>query len=160
MVGGWRLVAAGGWRQLAVGGWWQLAVGGGWWLAVDVPLGRSLRVVDNRKKKSRSQRTALQKSAHACVLCTCKCLCPIPPLLRKHSRSPKSPGKTAVHAHPTPCLDKSVLACDTHDSKAWYATAMPRIAMLAVAENHIKTNSMGLQCVVQCRYEQNAQSQT
>ena len=39
-------------------------------------------------------------------------------------------------------------------------TAMPGIAMLAMAKNHIKTDSMGLQCVVQCWYEQNAQSQT
>ena len=32
--------------------------------------------------------------------------------------------------------------------------------MLVMAENHIKTNSMGLQCVVQRCYEQNAQSLT
>ena len=31
---------------------------------------------------------------------------------------------------------------------------------LPMAEDHIKTNSTGLQCVEQCCYEQNAQSQT
>ena len=51
VVGRWRLVAAGGWRRLAaIGGSWELAVGG--------PLGRSLRVVLN-KKKTGSLRTAL-----------------------------------------------------------------------------------------------------
>ena len=34
-----------------------------------------------------------------------------------------------------------------------YMTAMPGIARLAMAENHIKTNSMGLQCVVQYCYD-------
>ena len=33
-------------------------------------------------------------------------------------------------------------------------TAMPGLTLLAIAENHIRTNSMGLQCVVQCCYEQ------
>ena len=56
MVGGWWLFAAGGWRQLAVGG--------GWWLAVDGPLGRSLTAVLNKKKKSRSQRTALDVASN------------------------------------------------------------------------------------------------
>ena len=37
---------------------------------------------------------------------------------------------------PTPCLDKPVLACDTHNSKVRHMTGMPRIAMLAMAENH------------------------
>ena len=32
--------------------------------------------------------------------------------------------------------------------------------MLVMAEIHIKTSSMGLQCVAQRCYEQNAQSQT
>ena len=32
--------------------------------------------------------------------------------------------------------------------------------MLPRAENHTNTNSMGLQCVAQCCYEQNAQSET
>ena len=59
----------------------------------------------------------------------------------------------------TSCLGKPLLACDTHGSKARYMTAMRGIAMLAMAKNHIKTNSMGLQCVVQCCYEQNAHSQ-
>ena len=58
---------------------------------------------------------------------------------------------------PTPCLDKPVLAHDTHNSKAQYVTAMPGIAMLAMAKNHIKTNRMGLQRVAQSCYEQNAQ---
>ena len=31
-----------------------------------------------------------------------------------------------------------------------YVTAMPGIAMLAMAENHIKPNRTRLQCVVQC----------
>ena len=53
MVGGWRLVVAGGWRRLvAVGGWWRLAVCGGWRLADGGPLGRSLRAVLSKKKKS------------------------------------------------------------------------------------------------------------
>ena len=56
-------------------------------------------------------------------------------------------------------LDKPVLAGHTHASRARYGTAMPGKAMLAMAENHIQTNSVGLQCVVQCCYEQNAQSQ-
>ena len=42
-----------------VGGWGLAAVGGWWLVAVDGPLGRSLRVVLNKKKKSRRQRTAL-----------------------------------------------------------------------------------------------------
>ena len=58
------------------------------------------------------------------------------------------------------CLDKAVLAHDAHNSKARYVTAMPGIATLAMAENHIKSNSIGLQCVVQYCYEQNGQSQT
>ena len=40
------------------------------------------------------------------------------------------------------CLDKPVLARDTHNSKARYGTATPGIAMLAMAEHHIKTNRM------------------
>ena len=66
-VGSWRLVAAGGWRRLVVGGWWRLAVDGSWRLAVDGswrlavggPLGRSLRAVLSKKKKSGPLRTAL-----------------------------------------------------------------------------------------------------
>ena len=49
-VGGWRL-AVGNWRLVAVGGWWRLAVGG--------PLGRSLRAVLSKKKKTGPFRTAL-----------------------------------------------------------------------------------------------------
>ena len=41
-----------------------------------------------------------------------------------------------------------------------YVTAMPGITLLAMAENHIRTSSMGFQCVVQCCYQQNAPSQT
>ena len=67
MVGSWRLVAAGGWRRLVAGGWWRLVVGGWWRLAVDGswrlavggPLGRSLRAVVSKKKKSRLLRTPL-----------------------------------------------------------------------------------------------------
>ena len=40
-----------------------------------------------------------------------------------------------------------------------YATAMQVMTMLAMAENHIKTN-IGLQCVLECCYEQNEQSHT
>ena len=75
-VGGWRLVVGGSWQWLAVGGWSPLAVGGGWWrlvvggwwqlavdgswrLAVGGPLGRSLRAVLSKKKKSRPLRTPL-----------------------------------------------------------------------------------------------------
>ena len=71
VVGSWRLVAAGSWRrlvaggwwlavggwQLVVGGWWRLAVDGSWRLAVGGPLGRSLRAVLSKKKKSRPLRT-------------------------------------------------------------------------------------------------------
>ena len=51
-------MGGGDWR-LAVGGGWRLAVGGGWRLAVGGPLGRSLRAVLSRKKKSSSLRTPL-----------------------------------------------------------------------------------------------------
>ena len=62
--GSWQLVAVdGGWRQLVVGDWRLMAVNSGWRLAVDGPLGRSLRAVLNKKKKSRSQRTALHCTA-------------------------------------------------------------------------------------------------
>ena len=47
-----------GWWRLAVGGWRLVAVGG-WRLAVGGPLGRSLRAVLSRKKKSGPLRTAL-----------------------------------------------------------------------------------------------------
>ena len=42
----------GGGRRLAAVGGWQLAVGGGWRLAVGGPLGRSLRAVLSKQKKS------------------------------------------------------------------------------------------------------------
>ena len=45
-------------------------------------------------------------------------------------------------------------------SKARRVTATPGIAMLAMADKHIQANSVGLQRVVRCCYEQNAQSQT
>ena len=48
----------------------------------------------------------------------------------------------------------------THNSKARHATATPGIAMLAMADNHIQTNSVGLQRVVRGCYEQNARAQT
>ena len=57
--GGWQWLAVGGWSPLAVGGGWCLAVGGVWWWAVGGPLGRSLRAVLSKKKKSRPLRTAL-----------------------------------------------------------------------------------------------------
>ena len=44
-----------------------------------------------------------------------------------------------------PCLDKPVLARNTHGSKAQHVTTMLVKAMLAMAKGHIKTNSMGLQ---------------
>ena len=53
-----------------------------------------------------------------------------------------------------------MLARDTHNSKAWYVTATPGMAMLAVAETHIQPNRMGWQCVARCCDEQNAQSWT
>ena len=37
-----------------------------------------------------------------------------------------------------------------------HVTARPGITLLAMAENHIRTSSMGFRCVVQCCYEQNA----
>ena len=66
-VGGWSpLAVGGGWWRLVVGGWWRLAVDGswqlavgGWQLAVGGPLGRSLRAVLSKKKKSGPLRTAL-----------------------------------------------------------------------------------------------------
>ena len=67
---------------------------------------------------------------------------------------------TEVSPPPLLCLDKPVLARDTHASKARYMAATPGIAMLAVAEHHIQTNSGGWQCVVQCCDEQTAPSQT
>ena len=66
--GGWQWLAVGGWSPLAVGGgwwwlvvgvWWRLAVDGSWRLAVGGPLGRSLRAVLSKKKKSGPLRTAL-----------------------------------------------------------------------------------------------------
>ena len=68
------------------------------------------------------------------------------PLAQAWPRSQKSRQNSG--STPTPCLDRPVLARDTH-SKARYVTDMPGIAILAIAENHIPTNSMGLQCVVQ-----------
>ena len=41
-----------------------------------------------------------------------------------------------------------------------YVTAVPGITLLAMAGNHIRTNSMGFQYVVQCCCEHNALSQT
>ena len=73
------------------------------------------------------------------------------PLVQAQPRSQKT--KQNGGSTPAPCLDKPMLVRNTHGSKAG-------IAMLAMADNHIKTNSMGLQCVVQCCHEQNAQSQT
>ena len=35
-----------------------------------------------------------------------------------------------------------------------YVTAMPAIATLTMAENHIKTDSIGLQLQAECWYEQ------
>ena len=72
VIGGWWLVAVGSGWQLAVGrrwrlaavGGWQLVAVGGWRLAVGGPLGRSLRAVLSKKKKSRPLRTALY--AHMC----------------------------------------------------------------------------------------------
>ena len=46
-------------------------------------------------------------------------------------------------------MHKPVLVHDIRHSKARYVPAMPGIPMLAMAENHITTNSMGLQCLVQ-----------
>ena len=89
VVGGWRLVAAGSSRQLVVGGWWRLAVGGSWRLAVGDPLGRSLRVVLNKKNNwflkdhpaslgirlhLLSVRGAPQSAVCACV-CVRACVC-------------------------------------------------------------------------------------
>ena len=41
-----------------------------------------------------------------------------------------------------------------------YVTAMPGIATLAIAEKHIKTHSIGLQCQAECCYEQKDLSRT
>ena len=62
-VGGWSpLAVGGGWWRLVVGGWWRLAVGGSWRLAVGGPLGRSLRAVLSKKKKTGPLRTALVRA--------------------------------------------------------------------------------------------------
>ena len=59
VIGGWwRLAVVGSWRLVAAGGWWLAAVGGSWRLAVGGPLGRSLRAVLSKKKKSGPLRTA------------------------------------------------------------------------------------------------------
>ena len=58
-AGGWQRLVAGGWQRLVVGGWWRLAVDGSWRLAVGGPLGRSLRAVLSKKKKSGPLRTPL-----------------------------------------------------------------------------------------------------
>ena len=71
---------------------------------------------------------------------------PRPTLAQARPQSQKSRQNSG--STPTPCLDKPVLARNTHNSKAQYVTAMPGVAMLAMAQNHIQTNSMGLQCVV------------
>ena len=57
--GGWRLAVGGDWRLAVGGGWWLLVVDGSWRLAVGGPLGRSLRAVLSKKKKSGLLRTAL-----------------------------------------------------------------------------------------------------
>ena len=47
-------------------------------------------------------------------------------------------------AMPTPCLDKPVLARNTHNSQIGYVTATPGMAMLAMPEHHIQTHRIGL----------------
>ena len=54
-------MGVGGWRLMVAGGWWRLAVDGSWRLAVGGPLGRSLRAVLSKKKKSGPLRTALAR---------------------------------------------------------------------------------------------------
>ena len=54
-----------------------------------------------------------------------------PPLAQAQPRSKRS--RQNCGSTPTPCFDKPMLARDTHDSKAWYMTAMPGIVMLVVA---------------------------
>ena len=76
-----------------------------------------------------------------------------PPLAQaRHGRGPRSPAKTAVQRSPRaqtrPCM------------RVTHVTARPGRTLLALAENHIRTSSMGFQWVVQCCYEQNAPSQT
>ena len=75
-----------------------------------------------------------------------------PSPLRKHGRGPRSQAKTAVQRPPRartrPCM------------RVTHVTARPGITLLAMAENHIRTSSMGFQCVVQCCYEQTAPSRT
>ena len=81
-------------------------------------------------------------------------LSPPPPLAQARPRSQRcrqNRGST-----PTLCLDKPVLVRNTQDSKAWCVAAVPGIAMLAMAKDHIKTNSIGLQCVVPCCYDPKA----
>ena len=69
----------------------------------------------------------------------------LPPPLRKHDRGPRSQAKTAVQRPPRartrPCM------------RVTHVTARPGMTLLAMAEHHIRTSSMGFQCVVQCCYE-------
>ena len=60
---------------------------------------------------------------------------------------PKLQAKQQFNANP---VLRQARACARHtrDSKARYGTATLSIAMLVMAENHIKRNSMGLQCGV------------
>jgi len=70
-----------------------------------------------------------------------------PPFVQARPLSQKS--RQTSGSTPTPSLDRPVLARNTHDSKARQVTGMPGVAMLAMAENHIKTNSMGLPGAIQ-----------
>ena len=66
-----------------------------------------------------------------------------PPPCASTAAVPKVQAKQRFKAHP---VFREARACaHTHDSKARYLTAMlRRTATLAMAENHINTNSMGL----------------
>ena len=58
--------------------------------------------------------------------------------LREHAESQENDGQAGP-----PCLDKAVVALDARYENV---TARLAIATFAMAENHIKTNSIGLQC--------------
>ena len=60
---------------------------------------------------------------------------PIPHVLQMDAVVPMTKGTKKFGRHMFPVL-------------RGYVTAMPGITLLAMAENHIRTNSMGLQCVV------------
>ena len=67
---------------------------------------------------------------------------------------PEIQAKQRFNAHPVPHPKQ----LDRFRGRLRQGFGLPVLwhKKLAMAENHIKTESMGLQCAVQCRYEQSA----